>query len=73
MFNEKTGNPSHDNTARKLNRSIRKGTRARFTIQARGWKRRKVLYRLEGDRINELIVAIVTQKIKQADEAERTP
>lgn len=66
MFDEKTGNPGHDNMARKINRSIMKNARSSFVVHAKGRKRRKYIKRVESERYGEIVYQIMVQRIKEA-------
>lgn len=59
MFNEKSGNPVRDNKARKLNREIRRRTLETLRFQAKNWKRRRVIRRIEGAAYAELVAAVM--------------
>lgn len=65
MFDEKTGNPSHDNEARRLNRDVRRATARSIRVSAPGWKRRRWKQRVERQAYAELIVLMVTERIKE--------
>lgn len=59
MFDEKSGNPVRDNKARNLNRQIRRRTLETLRFQAKNWKRRRVIRRVEGDAYAELVAAVM--------------
>lgn len=65
MFDEKTGNPSHDNEARRLNRDVRRAAAEMLRVTGPGWKKRRVTQRIERATYAELVVRLVTARIKE--------
>jgi len=65
MFDEKTGDPGHDNTARRMNRDVRRAAARSIRVNAPGWKQRRWKQRVERQTYAELIVLMVTERIKE--------
>ena len=59
VFNEKTGNPQVDNIARRLNRETKRAAKTTLKVDAAGWKRRKVVARVERDRWADIVETMI--------------
>lgn len=57
VFNDKTGNPAHDNTARKLNIMLNKRAHRNLRVTARSRRRRAQIWNIESKRYMRLVAA----------------